>query len=345
MTSRAGSRRLVLRAGPFSALIRARSLAVGVATASAALALGVLSLGLGTYTLAPGDVVGVLLGGGGALDRTVVLEWRLPRTVAALTLGAMLAVAGALFQRVTRNPLASPDILGLSNGAFTGMLLTIVFVSPSGSAISVGALVGALATAAVIWLMAQRAGAQGFRLIVVGIGISALLASANTWMLLEVELETALFASAWGAGSLNGVTADAVGSALLWAMPVTLLLGWLSPRLAQMDLGDDVAAGSGARPALTRAVALLAGVALVAIATVVIGPVAFVSLAAPQVGRLLARTPSLSLGVSAAAGALLLLVSDIVAQHLLPASLPVGVVTVTAGGLYLVFAVLREIRR
>lgn len=341
----AAYRRILLRVGPLRMLLRTRSLIVGAAAILALGALGVVALGLGTYPVAPQDVVRALLGGGEAMDRTVVVDWRLARAAAAITIGILLGVAGALFQTVTRNPLASPDILGLSNGAFTGMLLALILFSGSGPALTAGSLLGGLATAALIWLLAARGGLQGFRLIVVGIGVSAMLASLNTWMLLQVELETAMFASAWGTGSLNGVTAAPLAGALLCALPFAAVALALVPRLRQLELGDDMAAATGARPAAIRAVALVTGVVLVAAATTVAGPVAFVSLAAPQIARRVARTPHLSLILSGLFGGVLLLGADLVAQHVLPTSLPVGVVTVSVGGAYLVLMIILEIRR
>ena len=325
--------------------LRPRNVVVGAATVAAILTLAVLSLGWGTYPVAPDAVLRALLGSGTALDTTVVVGWRLPRVFAAVTLGALLAIAGALFQTVTRNPLASPDILGLSNGAFTGMLITLVLVSSSWPARAAGALVGCLAASLLIWLLAYRGGIQGFQLIVVGIGVSAMLASLNTWMLLQVELETAMFASAWGHGSLNGVTADALGGVLLCALPVALAAFALVPSLRQLELGDDLATATGVRPHLVRSVALLIGVVLVAAATAIAGPIAFVALAAPQIARRLARSPSLSLTLSGLVGALVFLASDAVAQHVLPVTLPVGVVTVSVGGSYLIVMIVSEIRR
>ncbi|VXC28501.1 FecCD family ABC transporter permease [Pseudoclavibacter sp. 8L] len=340
-----GYRQLRLGAGPIAVTVRLRSAIVGAAAAAAVLVLGILGLGLGTYPLSPDAVVRALLGGGDALDRTVVYEWRLARVIAAITLGAFLAVAGALFQTVTRNPLASPDILGLSNGAFTGMLVSVVVFSASWPLMTAGAVIGGLLTALVIWAFAHRGGAQGFRLIVIGIGVSAMLASANTWMLLEVELETAMFASAWGAGTLNGVTGPPLAGAIVCGIPLFAVLLFLAPQLRQLDLGDDVAAATGARPQLVRALVLLAAVGLVSMSTAVIGPVAFIALAAPQIARRMARTPYLSLPLAALVGALLLLASDLIAQHVLPVTLPVGVVTVSVGGLYLVVTIVQEIRR
>lgn len=340
-----GYRRAVIRLGRSTLPVRLRSTILAMALIITILMLGTLALGLGTYPLAPAQVIDVLIGGGEALDRTIVFDWRMARALAAILLGALLGIAGALFQTATRNPLASPDILGLSNGAFTGMLLTSVLLSASWPVMTAGAVIGGLLTAALIWAFAARGGVQGFRLIVIGISVAAILSAVNTWMLLTIELETAMFASAWGAGSLNGVTAAPLAGAVTIATPLTMLLIGLTPRLRQLDLGDDVAQVTGARPAIVRTLALLIAVVLVSIATAVVGPVAFIALAAPQIARRLAGTPYLSLTLSGLVGALLLITSDLVAQHVLPVTVPVGVVTVSIGGIYLVATLIQEIRR
>lgn len=340
-----GYRRVILRFRDFATPVRLRSIVVGVLGTIVISLLSIFALGLGTYPLTPGQVLSVILGGGNELDRTVVVEWRLARVCAAVLLGGTLAIAGALFQTVTRNPLASPDILGLSNGAFTGMLIATVLFSSGWIAVTVGSLTGGIITAITIWALAVRGGVQGFRLIIVGIGVAALLASVNTWMLLEIEIETAMFASAWGAGSLNGVTATALLAALVCSVPLLLCVVAIAPKLCQLELGDDVATATGATPARVRTYSLLIGVGLVSVATAVMGPVAFIALAAPQIAVRIARTPTISLVLSAVFGGLLLLGADLIAQHVLPVSLPVGVVTVSVGGLYLVFTLIQEIRR
>ena len=154
-----------------------------------------------------------------------------------------------------------------------------------------------------------------------------------------------MFASAWGTGSLNGVTARPLAGALLCALPFVIAAMMLVPRLRQLGLGDDMASSTGVRPPTTRAAVLLIGVVLVAAATAVAGPVAFISLAAPQITRLVARTPHLSLVLSGLFGSVLLLGADVVAQHVLPTALPVGVVTLSVGGAYLVLMIILEIRR
>ncbi|WP_436700142.1 FecCD family ABC transporter permease [Nocardioides sp. BYT-33-1] len=340
-----GHRRLRLGTGRAHAVVRVRGVLVGAALAAALAATSVLALMTGDFSLSAREVVDVFRGAGDGLAPTVVLDWRLPRVVAAVVLGAALAVSGALFQTLTRNPLASPDIIGLSSGAFTGMLLTVLLVGTSWAQVTVGSVLGGAAAAALIYLLAYRDGIQGFRFIVVGIAISAMLASANTWMLLQIEVETAMFASAWGAGTLNGVTGSQVLGAGVCVALLLAACAVLAPGLRQLDLGDDAAAALGLRPGRVQAAAVLLGVALVCVATAVVGPVAFIALAAPQIARRAAGTPYLPLTLTALLGGWLLLVSDFVAQHLLPVTLPAGVVTVVLGGAFLVWMIVRELRR
>lgn len=340
-----GYPRLLLGTSRAHLLLRPRSLVIGGILLAGIVALAIAALMTGDYPLSAADVVQVLIGSGEGLNATVVLEWRMPRVAAAIVLGGALAVAGALFQTLTRNPLASPDVIGLSNGAFTGMLVTVVAVSSSWPAVTVGSVLGGAGAAGLIYLLAYRDGVDGFRFIVIGIAISAMLASANTWLLMQIELETAIFASSWGAGSLNGVTWTQVGGAS--GCVVVLLLGCalLSPGLRQLDLGEDAASALGVRLGLVKASALFVAVALVCVATAVVGPIAFIALAAPQIARRLAGTPYLPMTLSALVGALLLQASDHVAQHLLPVTLPAGVVTVVVGGGFLIWMIVHEMRR
>lgn len=340
-----GYRRRVIGVGGAKVVLRLRSVLVGVVLVVALCAIAVVSMMTGDFPLTSREVVEVFLGVEDGLNPTVVLSWRLPRVLAAVVLGAALAVSGAIFQTLTRNPLASPDIIGLSHGAFTGMLLTVLLVGSSWLQVTIGSVAGGAAAAALIYLLAYRNGVQGFRFIVVGIAISSMLASANTWMLLQIEVDTAMFASAWGAGSLNGVTNGQMIGAGACVAVLFVACGALMPRLRQLDFGHDVAAALGVPVGRVQGMAVLVGVALVCVATAVVGPVAFIALAAPQIARRLAATPYLPLTLTALVGGLLLLVADFVAQHLLPISLPAGVVTVVIGGMFLVWMIVHEIRR
>src|SRR5690606_23071088 len=153
----------------------------------------------GSYELSPAQVVSALTGGETGLVHDIVVEWRLPRVAAALVFGAALGVSGAIFQSMLRNPLADPGIIGFSQGSYTGALIVILVVNGTYMQLVGGALLGGMATAILVYLLAFRGGVQGFRLIVVGIGVSAMLGSLNTWLILKAELEQAMAAAAWGA--------------------------------------------------------------------------------------------------------------------------------------------------
>lgn len=319
-------------------------LVVCIAVLVAILLAGIAGLALGDYPLRADEVLAVLTGRLDGLAQTVVLEWRLPRVLAAIGFGAALGVSGAIFQTLTRNPLASPDIIGLANGSFTGMLIALLVLGGSWPALLTGSLLGGLAAAVAIFLLAFRQGLSGFRFIVVGIGVSAMLAAFNSWLLLRADLDVALFAAAWGAGTLNTATATVVWPSLACLVALFALLPLAARPLRQLELGDDMAAATGVRLTRERALLIALAVALVSAVTAVAGPIAFIALAAPQIARRLTASPGIPLTATALVGGLLLLGSDLIAQHLIPLTVPVGVVTVVLGGVYLTHLLLRERR-
>lgn len=323
-----------------------RTLATCLALFLVALALSVLTLSSGEFFIAGADVLRALLGQADGRIHMVVVEWRLPRTALALLLGAALGMAGAIFQSLTRNPLGSPDIIGFDAGSYTGALIVITLVGGNYLAVAGGALLGGLSTALIVYLLAYRGGVQGFRLIIVGIGVAAMLSALNTWMLLRAKLEVAMAAAIWGAGSLNGMTLERLGHAgaiLLVLMPLALAM---SRPMGQLELGDDAARALGVAAEPSRLALLVLGVALTATATATAGPIGFIALAAPQLARRLTGSAGVAMLPAAAMGALLLTGADFIAQRAFaPNQLPVGLVTVSLGGLYLVFLLLREARR
>lgn len=327
-------------------MTRSRRLtAVSVSLGVAMVALAVVALGWGDYPLSPAEVLAALLSPDDGFASVIVREWRAPRVVAALVFGAALAVSGALFQTLTRNPLGSPDVIGFSTGAYTGALLVITVVGTGALSTSLGALVGGLVTAGVVYALAYRRGVQGFRLIIVGIGVTAMLHSVNTWLLLRAEAEIAMAASIWGAGSLALADWDRVVPAVVGIGVVLAGTAALASPLRQLELGDDVARTHGVRVEVARLAVLVAGVALTAVVTAAAGPIAFVSLAAPQIARRLTRSAGLPLVPSALVGGAVLLAADLVAQHVLAGTVPVGVVTIVLGGGYLLWLVAGEARR
>lgn len=311
-----------------------------------AVVVGVISLGVGEFFVAVPDVVAALTGQTSGAIHMVVVDWRLPRVLLALVLGAALGVSGAIFQSLTRNPLGSPDVIGFNTGAYTGALVVILLMGGTYYQVAAGSMVGGLATALLVYLLAYRNGVQGFRLIISGIALAAMLASVNTVIILKADLMKAMAAAAWGAGTLNRITWDQVGPVLLCTAVLLGVLAAQGRRLGLLEMGDDAARALGVRLESTRLLFVVVGVALTAMVTAAAGPIAFVSLAAPQLARRLTRGASVALAPSAAMGAALLVLSDLVAQQLFaPTQLPVGVVTVSVGGCYLVWLLAREARR
>lgn len=321
-----------------------RTLVVCGLVGAATVAVALVALATGDFHLSVPEVVAAVFTGDG-FAHTVVVEWRMPRVLAAVVFGAALGVSGAIFQSLTRNPLASPDIIGFTTGSYTGGLLVIIAVGGSYAQVAAGSVAGGLVTAAAVYLLAFTRGVQGFRLIVVGIAVSAMLTSVNTYLLLVSEHDVALSATVWGIGSLNATTWHQVALASAAAAVLAVCAGALARPLRKLELGDDAARALGVRVEPTRLALVVVGVALTATVTAAAGPIAFVALAAPQIGLRLARTAGVALLPAAFVGAFLLCAADFTAQHLLPTALPVGIVTVVVGGVYLVWLLVREARR
>lgn len=313
---------------------------------AACFALGMLALQSGNLAFTSAQVWQALTGSAPRNLELIVIDWRLPRVLTALLIGAALGVSGAIFQSLLRNPLGSPDILGFNTGAYTGVLVALVLFDQSMGGMTAAAMVGGIATALLVWLLAWRNGVDTFRLIIVGIGIRALLMAFNSWLVISASLDAALSAGLWSAGSLNGLTwakLPLTGTLIVLAL---LGAGLLARRMRLLEMGDESACALGVPVERTRMLLMLVGVMLTAAATALVGPVSFVALVAPQIARRLGGSLRLLLPMSALCGALLLLGADFAAQRLFqPYQLPVGVITVSLGGLYLLALLVRESRR
>jgi iron complex transport system permease protein len=339
-------RQCVVRLGTASMRLSWRAIVVVVGLLLGAVVLAILAIGIGKYAIAPTDVLGVLFGTNTSFDRVVVLEWRMPRMLMALLIGAALGISGAIFQALTRNPLGSPDIIGINFGAYTGALVVFATVGVGYYAVAAGALVGALLTAVLVYALSYRNGVAGYRLIVVGIGVSAVLNSVNQWIVIKLDFHTAVTASVWQQGTLSGLSWTQVVPMTVCLAVLAVALAALGPQLPVMQMGDDAAGALGVRTERARLAYLVVGVALVALACAAAGPITFIALAAPQIARRLTATPGVGLVPSAAMGAVLLLVGDVIAQHLLPGNeLPVGAVTVSLGGAYLIYLLVTQARK
>lgn len=329
--------RRTVRVGPVSQVVHRRELVVVGILLAVIVLVGAFALTQGEYRIPLEKLLAALTGNGSESVLRIVLDWRLPRVVVAIVGGIALGLSGAIFQSITRNPLGSPDIIGFNSGAFTGALIVTLVIGGNYAAMVSGALIGGLATALLVYVLAWSRGVQGFRLIVIGIAISAVLNAFNDYLQLRADLNAAIVAASWGMGSLADLGWSDVVPVTIATAVLVPLLALLARRLGMLELGDDIAKSLGIPVERTRLLLLVIGVALTATVTAVAGPIIFVALAAPQLARRLTKSAGISLLPSAAMGAALLLVSDVVAQRIIaPAALPVGAVTVTLGGVYLI---------
>ncbi|MET8680176.1 iron chelate uptake ABC transporter family permease subunit [Streptomyces sp. NPDC004647] len=319
---------------------------MGVGCALLALAAGVLAIGSGDYPMSPADVLRTLAGEGAPADAFIVNEVRLPRVVTALLAGGALALAGAVFQSLVRNPLGSPDVLGFTQGAATGALTAIVVIGGGSLALAGGAVIGALLTGALIHALAWRHGGHGNRLVLVGIGVAAILTGVNGYLLTRAQIMDAARAVMWLTGSLDGRGwGDALPLLAVMAVLVPVVLLGCGRALRMLEMGDEAAISLGVRVARIRVALLVAAVLLVSFAAAATGPVSFVALTAPQLARRLTKAPGPNLFPSLCVGATLLVGADLAAQRLIAGQqLPVGVVTGVLGGGYLVWLLATERR-
>ncbi|MFD7552142.1 FecCD family ABC transporter permease [Streptomyces sp. NPDC059816] len=317
------------------ALLVSAGLLVLLAVASAA------TLTLGRLGIALADLPSAVTGGAEGMDKLIVNRLRGPRLVTGIGAGAAFAVAGALFQSVTRNPLGSPDVIGLSGGAGAGAAL-VALLAP-GFPVSVGALVGAVGAMGVVYAATGTGFRDPGRLVVAGIGVAALAAAVTQYVVYAVERDQATVLTSYLNGSLatrSWTDVSTIWTLLLVAVPLTLLL---SRGLTIGEMGDELSTALGTDPQRTRTAAVVLSTALAAGAVTVAGPIAFIALTAPQIARRLAPAPGPRIMVSAVTGAVLLVLADLAAQHMpLTDDLPVGIYTMGIGGIYLGYLLIRE---
>ncbi|MEV5983037.1 iron chelate uptake ABC transporter family permease subunit [Streptomyces sp. NPDC052114] len=329
--------------GGLSVRLDVRTAVVVTLLAVAALVASVVLIGTGDFEIPAADVLRTLLGNGDAGQEFIINELRLPRVLVGLLVGAALGLGGALFQSIARNPLGSPDVLGLGQGSTAGALGMIVLFQGSALQVAAGALVGGLVTGLAIYLLAWKRGVHGYRLVLVGIGVSAFMTAINGYLLTKADFVDAARAVVWMTGSLNGRDWEQVWPLLVLCavlVPVVLVYG---RSLRMLEMGDDVANSLGVRVERTRFVLLVASVLLTAAATAAAGPVSFVALTAPQLARRLTRSPGPNLMPAMFMGATLLVVADWASQRAFGADqLPVGVVTGVLGGGYLLWLLVTQ---
>lgn len=330
----------VFRAGRASLLFRPRVVLVCLILIAVGGLIAVMLLGTGSLPLSPAQVIAGLTGHADDPIVTRVLQRiRLPRVLTAAMVGAALGMAGAVFQSLSRNALGSPDIIGFTTGAATGAIAQIILFNAGAFHVAMAAILSGLVTACVVLLLSRR-GVQGggYRLILVGIGIGAILTGINNMIMVMGNLDRAMSAQIWLAGSLNARSWSHVWPALTGLAVFAPMIVLNARRLHMLELGEDMARQLGLRIGRTRLILVLAAVGLTSVATASAGPIAFIALAGPQIARRLTRAPAPPLVSGALTGAVLLLIADLTSQRApFDLVLPIGVMTGFAGGLYLIW--------
>lgn len=323
---------------------RRRGVLVTAVTLAVALAAAVVGLTTGSFHTSLPEVVSALTGHADARTSVVVLGLRVPRVLAALLIGAALALAGAVFQTLARNPLASPDIVGFTAGSATGALIGLIVIAPTASP-AAGAWTGGLLTVVVVMLIARSVGVSRERTILAGIALSMLLAAVNDYLLTRAPIDIARNADQWLHGSLAATSMDDVGLLAGSIGILSLVLVLLHRDLRALELGDDTARALGVRTPRLRLALIVVAALLTGTATAVAGPIGFVALAAPQLARRMLGSAGIPLVGSALTGASVLVVADVIAQRALaPLQIPVGLLTGVVGGAYLFWVVARSRR-
>lgn len=332
-----------IQVGGFAVRVNVRVLGMAGLAFAALVALGAWGMTLGSYDLSLGDVVRSLAGSSAdaGMADFIVRDLRLPRVLAAMLVGSLLAMSGAIFQGLVRNPLVSPDIIGINSGAAFAAVFWIV-TRQRLDLLPVVAFVGAVLAAAAVYLLSWKGNVSGPRLILVGIGINAMLAAGTTFLTLRAEINDASRAVLWMTGSIYSSTWSDVrvlGIAFALLTPVALALMW---SLRVIQTGDLTARSVGMPLERTRLALILTGCGLSAVAISIAGPIGFVALMTPHLARMLAGAMAGSvLMLTAVLGALLVLGADMAGQHLLPVGMPVGVVTAAVGAPYFLYLLYR----
>jgi len=337
--------------GPIGVPVRRRYVVTTTSVLLALAALAFIALVTGTLHYPISRIVTVLAGDGSRIENLVIVDRRLVRIAAAIAVGFMLGMSGALTQSITRNPIASPDILGVTTGASA---VAVFFVTNPGTAIgpsdasatsilTPATLIGGIATTSLILALAWRGGFDGLRLVLVGLGINAIAVAAITWMMTRATTTDASIAARWLTGSVDGVKSGdllLLGPIAALGLIASVTLG---RSVSTLQLGRDVATSLGTPAGRTELAALAVAVLLASAATAVAGPVAFVAFVAPQAALRLFRTAGPTPFAAGLVGAVMLAASDLVAQHLL-FPLPAGVVTSVVGAPCLLLLIVTQFR-
>ena len=309
-----------------------RSLKVTIMLVILLVALALTDLVLGHRTYSMNDLIGAVWGRSDEGTRFVILQLRMPRTLIGCVAGMAFGMAGTGFQHLLRNMMASPDIIGITDGANTAAIFGIVILGLSGMPLACLAVMGGLLTALLVMALAWRGSFDPTRLILIGIGVAAGFNALGSWLMIRSDQWDIQTATRWLTGSLADAQWTDLPILAAATLVGTMLLLALDRNVSTLQLGPEMAAGLGVRVSRVQFEVIIVGVLLLAVATATTGPISFVSFLSGPIATVLVGRGASALIQSGLVGGCLVLGSDIVAQHLPTTQVPVGIVTSIVGG-------------
>lgn len=324
---------------------RARAIIANVSLIAIVLCICIMMLLYGNTNYSLDVVIRVLRGENIQGANFAIATLRLPRMLSGLLVGIAFGIAGNTFQTMLRNPLASPDIIGVTSGSSVAAVFCILVLGLSGPAVSIISVISGLLVSMLIYLLSKDISFSGSRLILIGIGIQAMLQAAISFLLLKASQYDVPGAMRWLSGSLNGMTMKYIPTLFIVVMVFGIISLLFTKYLQVLELGDEFATTLGIRLNLVRIILILSAVFLIAFATSTTGPIAFVAfLAGPIASKIVGRGSSNVLA-SGLVGALLVLSSDMIGQYVFSTRFPVGVITGILGAPYMLFLLICINRR
>ena len=337
-----GRKEMVFRYGIISSILHKRVVILSGVSVLAILILGFIGLIVGDYPIPANKAIATALWDRNSEYGFIVNTLRFPRITVAVLAGICFATSGAIFQSLINNPLVSPDIIGVNNGA---AVFAVILLATGGTVpyLPIAAFIGAVLAAALVYVLSWKRGVSGSRLVLVGIGVNAVLGAVITFIQVRFPIERVMAAARWQAGSLFGSSwndARTLSIGLIFLLPTAFLL---TNRLRVLQLGDEVAVALGSSVERDRFALLSVGAALAAVAVAVVGPLGFVALLVPQVTRAVIGTfTGGSLIFTGLLGGVFLLGADIIGQRLFaPVTLPAGIITAALGAPYFLIILVR----
>ncbi|WP_066314332.1 iron ABC transporter permease [Bacillus sp. FJAT-29814] len=335
-----------LLAGKFSVLVDRKAGFIFTILALIAFVVFTISTGSGEMKINPLTVVKVLFGAGPEMETLVITSFRLPRIIVALIVGMSLAVAGGILQGMIRNPLASPDVLGITGGAAAAVVGFLAIFSDKNHSLTVSiawlplaAFIGAGVVAFLVYFLAWKNGVSPIRLVLIGIGISTLMQALTTFLMVSGPIYQASQANIWITGTVYGSNWQNVAILVPWAV-IFLIMALIAARILNIqELGDDVATGLGEKVQKHRFILLMISTALIGGSVAFAGGIGFVGLMAPHMARrLVGSSFGALLPTSAMLGGILVMLADLIGRTMFsPLEVPAGVFTAGIGAPYFIY--------